>query len=71
MPDLLAMREAPSPIERRLFEMHLEHRLRAFQGAFHSNPDYSLGQGFSRLAGDLADIEQMAGELRTRAAGAH
>lgn len=64
MPDLLAMREAPSPIERRLFEMHLEHRLRAFQGAFHSNPDHSLARGFSRLAGDLADIEAMARNLR-------
>lgn len=64
MPDLLAMREAPSPIERRLFEMHLEHRLRAIQGAFHSNPDHSLARGFSRLAGDLADIEAMARNLR-------
>lgn len=65
--DLLAMQGVPSPIERRLFEMHLAHRLRTFQGAFHSNPDASLGQGFSRLATDLADIEAMAADLRRAA----
>jgi cytochrome c553 len=66
-PDLLALQDAPSPIERRLFEMHLEHRLRAFQGAFHSNPDHALVQGFSRLAADLQDIEAMGRDLRRAA----
>ncbi len=30
-PDLLAFHDAPSTIEQRLFKMHLEHRMRAFQ----------------------------------------
>ena len=33
-PDLLAFHDAPTVIEK-LFKIHLEHRVRAFQGAFH------------------------------------
>jgi len=29
--------------------MHLKHRMRAFQGAFHANPDYAL---WEELAAD-------------------
>lgn len=41
-PDLLAFHDAPTTIEQRLFEMHLKHRMRTFQGTFHANPDYAL-----------------------------
>ena len=41
-PDLLTFHDAPTLIEQRLFEMHLKHRMRAFQGTFHANPDYAL-----------------------------
>ncbi len=41
-PDLLTFHHAPRPIEQRLFVMHLKHRMRTFQGAFHANPDYAL-----------------------------
>jgi hypothetical protein len=44
--------------------MHLKHRMRAFQGAFHANPDYALWYGGSEMVRDLADIERMAEELR-------
>ncbi len=44
--------------------MFLEHRMRAFQGAFHSNPDYSLWYGWSELKRDLTDIKAMAQDLR-------
>ncbi len=63
-PDLLTFHDAPTPIEQKLFVMHLEHRMRAFQGAFHANPDYSLWYGWSEMVGHLAEIKQMAKELR-------
>jgi hypothetical protein len=63
-PDLLTFHDAPTPIEQRLFEMHLKHRMRAFQGAFHSNPDYALWYGWSEMVRDLADIRSMAKEMR-------
>lgn len=63
-PDLLTFHDAPTVIEQRLFEMHLKHRMRAFQGAFHANPDYALWYGWSEMVRDLADIEEMAENLR-------
>ena len=52
-PDLLTFHDAPTLIEQRLFEMHLKHRMRAFQGAFHANPDYALWYGWSEMVRDL------------------
>jgi hypothetical protein len=63
-PDLLTFHDAPTPIEQRLFVMHLEHRMRAFQGAFHANPDYSLWYGWSEMVRDLSEINEMADRLR-------
>lgn len=63
-PDLLTFHDAPTPIEQRLFEMHLSHRMRAFQGAFHSNPDYALWYGWSEMVRDLTEIRTLAAELR-------
>ncbi|MDH5468064.1 MAG: multiheme c-type cytochrome, partial [Candidatus Aminicenantes bacterium] len=40
-PDLLTFQDAPTPVEQRLHVMFLEHRMRAFQGTFHANPDYA------------------------------
>jgi hypothetical protein len=48
-PDLLRFHDAPTTIEQTLFEMHLKHRMRAFQGAFHANPDYALWYGWSEM----------------------
>jgi cytochrome c553 len=67
-PDLLAFHDAPTTIEQKLFVMHLEHRMRAFQGTFHANPDYALWYGWSEMVRDLAEIREMAAELR-KAAG--
>jgi len=55
-PDLLTFHDAPTPIEQRLFAMHLEHRMRAFQGTFHANPDYALWYGWSEMVRDLSEI---------------
>ena len=66
-PDLLTFHDAPRPIEQRLFVMHLKHRMRAFQGAFHSNPDYALWYGWSEMVRDLSEIQEMATTLREKA----
>ncbi|MEK7710371.1 MAG: multiheme c-type cytochrome [Planctomycetota bacterium] len=63
-PDLLTFHDAPTPVEQRLFVMHLEHRMRAFQGTFHANPDYALWYGWSEMRRDLTEIKAMAEELR-------
>lgn len=66
-PDLLTFHDAPRPIEQRLFVMHLKHRMRAFQGTFHANPDYALWYGWSEMIRDLAEIKEMAHDLRAKA----
>ncbi|MFC1558983.1 multiheme c-type cytochrome [Gemmatimonadota bacterium] len=63
-PDLLYFSDAPTVIEQRLFEMHLKHRMRAFQGAFHANPDYALWYGWSEMVRDLTEIREMADAMR-------
>lgn len=63
-PDLLTFHDAPTTIEQRLFVMHLEHRMRAFQGTFHANPDYALWYGWSEMVRDIAEIKEAAAELR-------
>jgi len=66
-PDLLTFHDAPTPIEQKLFVMHLEHRMRAFQGTFHANPDYALWYGWSEMKRDLTEIKTIASEMREKA----
>lgn len=66
-PDLLTFHDAPTSIEQKLFVMFLEHRMRAFQGTFHANPDYALWYGWSELKRDLTEIKRLATELRREA----
>ena len=66
-PDLLTFHDAPTVPEQKLFVMFLEHRMRAFQGAFHANPDYALWYGWSEMVRDLAEIKEAAADLRERA----
>ncbi len=63
-PDLLTFHDAPTPIEQTLFVMHLKHRMRLFQGAFHANPDYALWYGWSEMVMDLSEIKEMAASIR-------
>jgi hypothetical protein len=65
-PDLLTFQDAPTPIEQKLFEMHLEHRMRTFQGTFHANPDYAFWYGWSAMVRDLTEIKNMAEEIRQK-----
>jgi hypothetical protein len=63
-PDLLTFHDAPTPIEQTLFVMFLEHRMRAFQGAFHANPDYANWYGWSEMQRDYVEIRAEAERLR-------
>jgi hydroxylamine dehydrogenase len=65
-PDLLTFHDAPTVIEQKLFVMFLEHRMRTFQGTFHSNPDYALWYGWSEMQRDLTEIKKLASELRDK-----
>jgi len=70
-PDLLTFHDAPTVIEQRLFQMFLKHRMRAFQGTFHSSPDYALWYGWSELKRDITEIKEMAAQLRRESGEAH
>ena len=65
-PDLLTFHDAATPIETKLHEMHLEYRMRAFQGTFHANPDYALWYGWAAMKRTLTEIKYLAEEMRAR-----
>jgi len=48
--------------------MFLEHRLRAFQGAFHMNPDYTTWYGLAEMKKDLVEIKHEAKRMIGEAA---
>ena len=63
-PDLLTFHDAPTEIEQELFVMYLEHRMRAFQGTFHANPDYAIWYGWSELKRSIGKISTLAEDMR-------
>jgi hydroxylamine dehydrogenase len=63
-PDLLTFHDAPTVVEQKLFVMYLEHRMRTFQGTFHSSPDYALWYGWSEMQRDLTEIKELAADIR-------
>ncbi len=63
-PDLLQFYEAKTSVEQDLYLMFLEYRMRAFQGAFHANPDYMHWYGWAPLKETLARINEEADKLR-------
>ena len=65
-PDLLTFHDAPTAVEQKLFVMYLEHRMRTFQGTFHASPDYALWYGWSEMKRDLAEIKELAEDMRWR-----
>ncbi len=66
-PDFFAVHDARTPIEQKLYLMFLKHRMSAFQGAFHTNPDYALWYGLFELRVDLAEISALDKQLRASA----
>jgi len=63
-PDLLQFYEARSTVEQELYVMFMEYRMRAFQGAFHMNPDYMHWYGWAAMKEALQKIKDEAGTLR-------
>ncbi len=63
-PDLFAFHDAPTPIEQKLFLMFQQHRMRAFQGTFHANPDYAFWYGWSELKQSLTEIQYLGDVMR-------
>jgi len=56
-----------SHIEQVLLKMYLKHRMRTYQGCFHMNPDYAYWYGWAAMTKDLAEIREMAEDLRFKA----
>lgn len=67
-PDLLQFYEAKSSVEQDLYVMFLEYRMRAFQGAFHMNPDYMHWYGWAPMKETLQKIKDEASKLRAEKA---
>lgn len=66
-PDFLTPLEEPRPIERKLWRMFGDYRMKAFQGAFHDNPNYAYWYGWTELQRTLSEIKEMAENLRQKA----
>jgi cytochrome c553 len=63
-PDLLQFYEAQTAVEQELYVMFMEYRMRAFQGAFHMNPDYMHWYGWAAMKEALRTITDDAATLR-------
>lgn len=63
-PDLLQFYEAKTSAEQELYLILLEYRQRAFQGAFHNNPDYLHWYGWAKMKESAARIEEEAERMR-------
>jgi hypothetical protein len=69
-PDLMRFYEIPTSIEQKLFIMLMRHRMRAIQGAFHTNPEYTLWHGWAELKSGLIEIKEEAKRIRERTSAA-
>ncbi len=63
-PQLLSFYEVDTEIEQTLYEMFMDHRMKAFQATFHMNPDYATWYGFAKMNKDLVAIREMARDMR-------
>jgi len=66
-PDLLTFYDVDTKIEQTLYEMFMDHRMKAFQATFHMNPDYATWYGYAKLKKDLTEIRELAGHMRADA----
>ena len=44
--------------------MYMKHRMRAYQGFFHVNPDYAYWYGWNEMTKDLGEIQELARAMR-------
>jgi len=66
-PDLLTFYDVDTKVEQTLYEMFMDHRMKAFQATFHMNPDYATWYGYAKMKKDLVEIRELAGHMRTDA----
>jgi hydroxylamine dehydrogenase len=62
-PDLLGLYSPPNPLEEKLWEMFLRHRIILLHGAFHNNPDFTSNYGWVKLKAAYGDVKRMAREF--------
>lgn len=67
-PNVASFNFAPTPVEMKLSEMFFGDRMHAIMGAFHASPINAYSHGWSRMRGDLTEINAMAAELRRTSA---
>ncbi|MFP7753368.1 multiheme c-type cytochrome [Thermodesulfobacteriota bacterium B35] len=53
-----------SYIDQVLCQMYMKHRMRAYQGFFHVNPDYAYWYGWNEMTKDLGEIKELARTMR-------
>ncbi len=56
-----------SYIDQVLVQMYMKHRMRAYQGFFHVNPDYAYWYGWNEMTKDLGEIKELARVMRATA----
>ncbi len=69
-PQLLQFYEVDTHIEQILYEMFMDHRMKAFQATYHMNPDYATWYGYAKMKKDLAEIKELDREMRAAHAAA-
>ncbi len=62
-PDLLGLYSPPNPVEEKLWEMFLRHRIILLHGVFHNNPDYTSNHGWVKLKAAYEDVRRMTQEF--------
>lgn len=63
-PDLLQFYLVQSPVEQELYLSFMDYRMKAFQGSFHMNPDYSHWYGWAPLNSAQSKINYEADMLK-------
>jgi hypothetical protein len=63
-PDLLTFYDVNTKVEEILYEMFMDHRMKAFEATFHMNPDYATWYGYAKMKKDLVEIKELAQEMR-------
>jgi len=53
-----------SYIDQVLLQMYMKHRMRAYQGMFHVNPDYAYWYGWQEMTKDLGEIKELDKTMR-------
>ena len=51
-------------MEQVLYEMFMDHRMKAFQATYHMNPDYATWYGYAKMKKDLVEIKELAQQMR-------